>query len=122
MLQSRQSHGLSPAHLLFSLLEKLAFFGGQQIVGIDQSLRFNNQKTLMPFEGDKITCVEMEFFGDLPGDDDLTALPDAADDGGSLFCRVCHTFRLSDRRKWRHGIFAANAISFGYQCRQFEVS
>jgi hypothetical protein len=122
MLQSGQSDGLSTAHLSFGLSEKLCFLGGQRIVRINQSLRLDYQEPPMPFDGDEITCVEMKFFGDLPGDHDLTTLPDAADDGGLLLCRDCHTFRLSDRQKWRHGIFTANAICFGYQCRQLKVS
>ena len=93
---------------MFGLFEEFSFFDGQGIVRIDQSLGFDDQKPLMPFNSHKIACVEMEFLGDLLGNHDLAPLPDAADDG-SGFRR--HVFRLSDCQKQRYKIFTARAAN-----------
>jgi hypothetical protein len=46
--------------------------------------------------GNKITHGEMKLLGDLLGDNDLPAPPDATDYGGTLYC---HAFRVSDRQR-----------------------
>jgi hypothetical protein len=108
MLQSVQGHGLPAAHLQFRLLEKFSFFDSQRIVRIHQSLRFDHEKALAPFNGNKIARTDMEVLGDLFGDHDLPALPDTADNGSGF---PCHVFRLSDCQKPRYRIFTARAAS-----------
>lgn len=108
MLKGAQSHGLSPAHLLFSLFEEFGFFGRQRVIRIDQSLRRNDEKALTSLDSHKITCIKMEFFGDPLGDHNLAPLPDATDNGGVL---RCHTFRLSDYQNFCYKMLTALAAS-----------
>ncbi len=79
MAELVESHKFALAHLPLSFLHQRTLFGGEDIVGIHDALRLHEDSVPVLGKCHEIALLHLEFFENLPRDDDLTALADAPD-------------------------------------------
>ena len=103
MLQFGQGHGLPSAHLLFGLLQERHFFRSEDVIRVNQLLRFYEDAVCVRRKADKTALFKPERRTDFPGDNNLPALTNAANRlpyrGGGLGAHAFKTIRSSDTKK-----------------------
>ena len=86
------------AHFAFGFLCLFPFTWSKGVIGINHLLSLDHQSGGLLRDGHEITPAHPETFRDIPGNDDLTPLPDSSNPL-AFGCFAGHAFRLSGYQK-----------------------